>query len=214
MNHRYYLPLYIILLGVLIGCSGKSELPIETVDDRIILHRITHPELIRKYGIKSLEVENCLYESHCFHTTYTFNSCGEIEDYYPPMTGTCWHYEYDENCRLISIMAKDFRYSKYVYLENDIVQEEIHHVEQDSIMELTHIFQFKEIKLPGAFDPFVLALEPKSDTINNLSFPCGIEYPGRNTMVYSYLDNALIKSIQYYDNTNTLIVEEAFHYKN
>jgi hypothetical protein len=205
----------ILLLFLLCACgAGKNYSDVETVGDQSIVHRVVHPELIRKFEIKYLEIENCLFESSCFRTKYTFNNCGEIEDYYPPMVSTWWNYEYDENCKLISAMSQDFTCYKYTYLENDFVLQEVYNVVQDSVMDMTDRFKFKEIKKRGAFEPFILSLEPQQDTINNLSFPCGIEYPGQNILVYNYYDNGLTKSVQFYDVNNKLIVQEDYKYYN
>jgi hypothetical protein len=68
---------------------------------------IADPKKIIQYNIRYLSIDNCFQPGSCYHDRYEFNSCGKVKHHIPPMVATSWHFEYDEQCRVISEYARN-----------------------------------------------------------------------------------------------------------
>jgi hypothetical protein len=210
-----------LLASVLFSsCSNPQEgdntdlaIPVEIAVDQSICNRIVDPELIKQFGIKELVIENCLDNSQCYRNKYVFNDCGEIETFIPAMVSTYWQYAYDQNCKLISRTGGGFVRYDYTYLEDDTVQEDVFDITSEGKQLFTNRRKFKEVQPANEYELRSAGSEIHPDTIGKLFFPCGIEYHGPHKLIYNFYANGLIKSIQYFDPSNIVVVEEAYYYK-
>lgn len=195
------------------GSKTDLAIPVTIIEDQTICDRVLDPELIKRFGIRELVIENCLENSQCYRYTYVFNDCGEIETFIPAMVSTYWQYAYDQNCKLISKTGGGFVRYDYTYLEDDSVQQDVFDISSEGKQLFTNRNKFKEIPPANEHALRSAGNEIHPDAIGKLFFPCGIEYQGPHKLMYNFYANGLIKSIQYFDPSNTLVVEQAYHYR-
>jgi hypothetical protein len=173
---------------------------------------IADPKKIIQYNIRYLSIDNCFQPGSCYHDRYEFNSCGKVKHHIPPMVATSWHFEYDEQCRVISEYTRNFR------------RTEISYFKQDSIL----ISQYSDNGEPNntLIDRYKCKVSPidnqsiypkdgelmRIDTIGDVARPCGEFFQGPHVKKTFFFDYGLISTIEYYDEDKNLILKENYQY--
>ena len=176
--------------------------------------------VLKRNGIKSLTISNCISNSGCFSYYYEFNTCGEptLEVY--PMINNYARQEYDQNCRLSVVWVlnhspkTDSIWKKDMYQYND----------KDSILIITQYFENNQPTDTDSRKRSKEKSEPKNIIKNkegkiiqhshgDLYYPCGIHYKGTHIFKYVYNKNGLIAHAIIYNDKNELIVNLEYEYK-
>jgi hypothetical protein len=194
------------------SCITSPTDTISVGEDIVTELHIADPSKIIEHQVKYLNIDNCLSPGHCYHSRYEFNSCGKVANYFPPMVATNWHYDYDEQCRLISEIARDFVRIEISYFNLDSMLVKYYSITEGEPVSLDRQFKCKLLPTHSEFvyhqdNQFI-----RTDTIGELMLPCGEQYEGMHKTKTYYYENGLIESIQYFDVNDNLILVEDYQY--
>lgn len=214
MSSRFII---LILSGIICftGVSCEDELvdpslPLERIGDKWLESEIFNSELIKKYKIISVIIEDCQGAS-CYRDSIAFNGLGKIS-YDQPRFGTAYHYVYDELGRVIMEIGGGELVTEYTYLKSDSVLAQ--YLEFDNNSNRTVLAQAKfKVARPfrerAVYDAKGRMVE---DTTSDLMFPCAELSVGDNVLKYDYFENGLLKAIRYYNSAKDLISQDVFYY--
>ena len=177
--------------------------------------------VIKRNGIKSLTITNCIGNEGCFSEYYEFNACGEISLEIPPMVNSFAKMEYDKNCRLSVIWVMNhspktdsiWRKAVYNYSDKDSILVANYYYENNKLTEKTDSYKISKVKAEPKD-----AVKDKQGRIiqhsqGDLNYPCGIHYKGSHTFKYTYNKNGLIAKAMVYNSKNELVVNLEYEYK-
>lgn len=173
---------------------------------------IADPKKIIEYKIKYLSIDNCSQPNSCYHDRYEFNECGKIKNHIPPMVSSSWHFEYDNQCRMISEYSKGFTKTEITYFKQDSII--ISHYSDDNNIKDPYPYRYKCKLSP----PHSKSIYPKDgefkriDRFGDMARPCGEFFEGPHIKITNYYDYGLISTVQYYNEEGNLIFEEDYQY--
>lgn len=215
LSSSFFVQIFLSLICLtILGCEDNvvdPSLPLDRIGDRWLESEMFNPELIKKYKIVALKIEDCQGAS-CYKDSIRFNSLGKIS-YDQPRIGTTYSYEYDEQGRVRrAIEYGGESLIEYTYLKNDSVIEQYFEIFTDSTKRILAQAKFKlarRFRERAVYDKKGRIVE---DMIVDLMFPCAVISEGQNFIKYDYFKNELLKSIRCYNSSNELISHDVFYY--